>query len=317
MKKVLVTATNYDLLCQDGIKLLQENDCEVILTPYDRPFTEDELIRSIADIDGVIANVDPWTEAVMQAAGKLKVIARFGTGYDTVDLEAAKRCGIAVTNCPGLNAPAVAEHAMALMLAGLRHIPTLNQATQSGKWVRMMFHELSGKKVGILGFGFVGQHVAKILRGFDVEVLAYNRTPRPETAAALEVKLCGFEELLRESDIVSIHLASNADTYHIIDEKALSLLKPTAMVVNTSRGALVDENAMYQALQEERLEVFATDVFEAEPVSPGHSLLQLDRVICTPHASGQTYENYQKTGLETAKAVIDVFQGREPQNRRA
>lgn len=315
MKKILVTATNYNELCQEGLHLLERNGYQVILTPFSRPHTEEELLHVIGDVDGAIANVDLWTEKVMDAAPNLKVIARFGTGYDTVDLESARQHGIIVTNCPGLNASAVAEHAVALMLAALRHVPYLDNETKQGEWVRMMFHELAGKKIGILGLGHVGQHFAKILRGFDVEILAYNRTPKLDMANNLGVRLCSFEEILRESDLISIHLAGNAETYHIIDEYALSLVKPTCMIVNTGRGFIVDEQAMYQALTGGRLEAFATDVFEEEPVKADNLLLSLPNVICTPHIAGQTYENYQKTGLETAKAVVAVLSGKAPNNR--
>lgn len=317
MYKVLITATNYDKLCKEGLDLLNKNDCEVILTPLNRAHTEEELLKVVDDIDGVIANVDPWTAKVMSEAKKLKVIAMFGTGVDHIDLVEAKKRGIAVTNCPGLNAPAVAEHTIALMMSAMRHISQLATITKSGEWSQVSYHELEYKTVGILGLGAIGQRVAKILKGFNVNVIAYNRTPRPELAEELGITLCDFDTVMKESDVILIHMASNKDTYHIINAQSLSLVKPTALIVNTSRGSLVDEGAVAQALSNKQFELYAADVFEQEPINPDNPLLKMDNVLVTPHSAAQTYENYQKTGLATATAVIDVFQGREPINRRA
>ncbi len=318
MHKVLVTATNYDELCKEGLELLKANDCEVILTPYSRAHTEEELLKVVGDIDGVIANVDPWTARVMEAAKKLKVIAMFGTGVDKIDLVEAKKRGIVVTNCPGLNAPAVAEHTIALMMSSLRHISQLSAITKGGDWPgNISFHELEYKTVGILGLGTIGKRVAKILKGFNVNVIAYNRTPRPELAKELGITICDFETVMKDSDVILIHLASNKETYHVINEHSLSLVKPTALIVNTSRGALVDETAVVKALSEKRLEFFAADVFEKEPADPNNPLFKLDNVLVTPHSACQTFENYQTTGLATANALVDVFSGREPLNRRA
>ena len=317
MYKVLITATNYDELCKEGLELLKDNDCEVVLTPFNRAHTEDELLRVVGDIDGVIANVDPWTAKVMSEAKHLKAIAMFGTGVDHIDLEEAKKRGIVVTNCPGLNAPAVAEHTIALMMSALRHIPRLAAITKGGEWPQVSFHELEFKTVGILGFGTIGQRVAKILRGFNVKVIAYNRTPRPEIAEELGVALCDFETVMKESDVILIHMASNKDTFHLINERSLKLVKHSALIVNTSRGALVDEKAVAAALEKKQFELYATDVFEKEPVDQDNPLLGLENVLVTPHSAGQTYENYRKTGLATATAIVDVFKGREPLNRRA
>ncbi|MDD5017732.1 MAG: phosphoglycerate dehydrogenase [Eubacteriales bacterium] len=317
MKKVLVLATDYDVLCKDGLKMLRDFGCEVGFNAYGRPYTYEELTQVMGDVDGVIANMEVWNKASMDASPKLKVIARFGTGYDSVDLEEAKKHGIVVTNCPGLNAPAVAEHAVALLFAAVRDVPRLDRTTKEGGWERTMFHELSGRTVGILGLGHVGQNFARMLKGFGCNIIAYNRTPRPELEKALGIKQCELDEVLKESDYLSIHLGSNAGTYHIINAERLAMMKKEAIVVNTARGVLVDERAMLEALQSGQIAAYATDVFEREPVDKENLLLTQPNYICTPHSSGQTFENYRNTGIATAQAVIDVLSGREPANRRA
>ncbi len=313
--KVLITATNYDTLCQDGLRMLKDFGCEVELSAYDRPYTQTELMEVVGDVDACIASMEPWNEASMSAAPGLKVIARFGTGYDTVDLDAAKRHGIQVTNCPGVNAPAVAEHAAALLLALVREIPRLDRTTRAGGWERTMFHELSGRTVGIVGLGNIGKKIARIMSGFDVRLTAYNRTFRKEEAEALGVELVSLDELWSQSDYISLSIASNQDTFHMVNRESISKMKDGVLLVNAARGALVDEMAVYEALKSCRMGGFAADVLEQEPFDREHPLMKLPNFICTPHASGQTYENYKNTGLMTAKAVIDVLSGKEPDNR--
>lgn len=313
--KVLITATNYDTLCQDGLRLLKESGYEVELSAYDRPYTQAEIIRAAGDIDACIASMEPWNEASISAAPNLKVISRFGTGYDTVDLEAAKKHGVIVTNCPGVNAPAVAEHAAALLLSLARKIPDLDHTTRTGGWKRTMFHELSGRTVGIVGLGNIGKKFARIMSGFDVRLIAYNRTPRKEEAKELGVELVSLDELWSQSDYISLSIASNQDTFHMVNRESIAKMKGGVLLVNAARGALVDEAAVYEALKNGRMGGFAADVLEQEPFDRTHPLMKQPGFICTPHASGQTYENYKNTGLMTAKAVIDVLSGKEPANR--
>ena len=317
MRKVLVTATNYPRLCKEGLQKLLENGCEVETSKLSRPYTPQELKDAVGDVEGVIANMEHWDEEMFQAAPKLKVIVRFGTGYDTVDLEAAKRHGVIVANTPGLNAPAVAEHTIALLFSMVRCIPQLNADARQGKWTRTIFHELSDKTVGILGFGAVGQNVAKKISGFGVNVIAFDKYPNDAAAKKLNVKLTSFIEVIKNSDYILIHLPSIKETYHIINDENIAKMKDGVYVINTARGPLVDEKAICAALESGKLAGMASDVFESEPVTPDYPLFHYPNYICTPHSAGETYENYQNTGLATAIAVVDVFAGKEPQNRRA
>lgn len=317
MKKVMAFATDYDILCQDGLKMLQDFGCEVVFNAYGRPYTFDELKEVMSDVDAVIANMEQWNGAALDASPNLKVIARFGTGYDSVDLVEAKNHGVVVTNCPGLNAPAVAEHAIALILSALRRIPELSQNTKQGGWKRVMYRELSSCTVGILGFGAVGHCLAEKLQGFGCKLLAYDVKPDTQAAERLNIKLCSFEEVMSHSDIISIHMPLFPETNEVINDKSIALCKPGVIMVNTARGPLIDEAAVSRAIEGGILSSFACDVMVQEPADTSNPILKHEGFICTPHVASQSYENYCNTGIATAQAIIDVLSGKEPKNRKA
>lgn len=314
LKKVLVTATNYSLLCPEAKKLLEEGGCEIIENRVGRPHTFEELVPLVADIDGVVAGVDMWDEAVFRLAPKLKVIARFGVGVDNIDVAKAKEYGIRVTNVPGGNANAVAELTIGLLLSLLRSIPALHQSARRGYWDRRVGEELAGKTVGLLGFGNIAQMVAKKLSGFDVSIIAFDKYPNTVKAARLGVELVSFDEVLARSDIVSMHLPSLKETRHMMNAETFAKMKRGAYFINTARGALVDEEALYRALESRTIAGAAIDVYEREPVSADNPLFRLDNIITTPHSAAETAETYRRVGLVTAQALLDVFAGREPAN---
>lgn len=312
--KVLVTATNYSTLCAEAKQLLEEAGCEIIENKLGRPHTYEELIPLVADIDGVITGVDTWDEAVFKLAPNLKAIARFGVGVDNIDLAKAEEHGIKVSNVPGGNANAVAELAVGLILSMLRNIPALQQSAKSGFWDRRVGDELAGKTVGLLGFGHIAQMVARKLQGFDVKLIAFDRYPNIAKASELHVELVTSDEVLQQSDVVSMHLPSLKETYHMMSDKQFSMMKASAYFVNTARGALVDEKALYSALLAQSIAGAAIDVFEQEPVSADNPLFQLDNLLATPHTAAETAETYYRVGLVTAQALLDVFAGKDPAN---
>jgi D-3-phosphoglycerate dehydrogenase / 2-oxoglutarate reductase len=313
-KKILVTATNYSLLCSEAKKLLQENGCEVIENPHNRPMTFHELEEIISDIDAVVAGVDTWDESVFSIAPKLKVIARFGVGVDNIDLEKASEYGITVTNAPRLNSNAVAELTVSLILNSLRNTPNLHVSTQEGKWERFVGFELREKNVGLLGFGNIAQSVAKKLQGFDVTVTAYDKYPDQEIADKYNVNFASYEEVLETSDIVSMLLPHMKETHHFMNRDRFGMMKEGSYFINTSRGALVDETALCEALSSGKLRAAAIDVYEQEPVSPSNSLFQLKNIITTPHTAAETYEVYHSVGLMTAQAIVHLLNGNQPEN---
>ena len=313
MKKVLITATNYETLCADGLKMIKDYGCEVVMNRNGRMFTREEMLAAVGDIDGLIAHGEVWDDELFDMAPNLKVIARFGVGYDSIDLEAAKRHGVHVTNCPGINSNAVAEMTVTLLMALIREIPRLNRSQKQGIWSRTIFNELPEKRIGILGFGAIGQKTAKKLKGFGTDIIVYNRSLKTELAEALGVSITtDLDEVLHTSDYILIHLPVTPETKNIINDANIAKMKDGAYVINTARAPLVDEKAMYDALVSSKLRGYATDVYNREPADISNPLFSLPNFIGTPHSAGETYENYRDTGIATAKAVIDVFDGREP-----
>ena len=313
MKKVLITATNYETLCADGLKMLKDYGCKVVMNRNSRMFTREEMLAAVGDIDGLVAHGEVWDDELFDMAPNLKVIARFGVGYDSIDLEAAKRHGVHVTNCPGINSNAVAEMTVTLLMALIREIPRLNRSQKQGIWSRTIFNELPEKRIGILGFGAIGQKTARKLKGFGTDIIVYNRSLKTELAEALGVSITtDLDEVLSTSDYILIHLPVTPETRNIINAENIAKMKDGAYVINTARAPLVDEKAMYDALVSGKLRGYATDVYNREPADISNQLFSLPNFIGTPHSAGETYENYRDTGIATAKAVIDVFDGREP-----
>ncbi len=313
--KVLVTATNYSKYCQAGKKILENAGCEIIENPHGRPYTFDELKEIVEDIDGVVVGVDDWNEDVFKLAPKLKGMARFGVGVDNIDLNAAKEHGIIVCNSPGINSSAVAEQAVALLLSLIRNIPEMNSAVRKGEWPRPMFHELKSRTIGFLGFGAIARNVAQRLAGFGPEMIAYDKYPNQEAADKLGVRLVSQEEVLKESDIISIHLPATDETKHLINKETIQQMKDGVYIVNTARGSIVNEADMAEALESGKVAGFGTDVFEHEPIDLSGPLFKYDNYIATPHVSAETFENCETTSVVTARALLAVFEGREPENR--
>ena len=305
--KVLVTVDNYSVYCPEAKKMLVENGFEVIEYILGRPFTFDEIKGEIHDVDAVIAGADTWNEDVFKVAPKLKVISRFGVGVDNIDLDKAREYGIKVTNAKGMNAIAVAELAVGLILGAIRNIPNLNDSTHKGNWVRFMGIDLKGKRVGLLGYGAIARQVAKMLKGFDVELFAFDKYPDREMAFEQGVCLTGMEEILRKCDVVSMHLPSTKETYHIMGNKEFAMMKDGAYFINTARGALIDEKALHDALKSGRLTAAAIDVYGVEPAEASNPLIRLDNIICTSHIASETFDTYAKVSLATAQAIIDVI----------
>lgn len=313
--KILVTATNYSKYCRPGKKILEDAGCEIVENPHGRPYTFEELKEIVGDIDGVVAGVDTWDETVFRLAPRLKAIARFGVGVDNIDLEAAKKHGIIVSNSPGINSSAVAEQAAALILAVIRKVPEMNAAVRKGQWPRPMFHELKSRTIGLLGFGAIARNLAEKLSGFHPQIIAYDKFPNQSMADKLGVKMVSQEEVLSQSDIISIHLPATPETKHLICNKTLESMKNGVYLINTARGSIVNEKDVSEALKSGKLAGFATDVFETEPIDLNGPLFDFENYIATPHVSAETYENCETTSIVTAEALLAVLGGKEPKNR--
>ena len=313
--RVLSTLPNYRSLCAEGIRLLEDQGCELVINDLGRPMEYEDLCDLTADIDGAIVGVDVWDEQLLARSPKLKVIARFGVGVDNLDLDACRRHGVAVCNCPGVNTNSVAEHALMLILGLMRQLGACDRAAREGRWPRSMHYELRGKTVGLVGFGSVGRRLAELLAPFGVTILAYDKFPNAEAALALGVRLTTQEEVLSQADIISLHTPATPETVHLINQETLASMKNGAFLVNTARGIVVDESAVAEALRSGHLAGYGADVFEHEPPSRDDPLFSMDQYLCTPHVAAESYENWTQTGILTAQAVLDVLAGREPAHR--
>jgi D-3-phosphoglycerate dehydrogenase len=272
--------------------------------------SEQELARRIGNAEGVvnIRAYAKYTDQVLAACPKLKVISIWGTGTDNVDLAACERRGIAVKNTPGVNANAVAEHAITLMLSVLRRVPSMDADLRGGRWARAPLGQLEGKTVGIVGFGAIGRRTAGLASAFGAAILVHTRTPDNERAAAAGARAVSLDDLLRESDVVSLSLRLDPATIGFIGRERLALMKPTAILVNTARGALVNKTALLDALGNGTIAGAGLDVFHEEPIPPGDPILSAPNVVLTPHVAGNTPEVIA-AGLERAvQNVKDVFQ---------
>lgn len=259
-----------------------------------------------ADVALNIRGRTRFTADVLQGCPRLRLISIWGTGTDNVDLKAAAAHGITVTNTPGANAIAVAEHTLALMLAVVKQLAPADQAIRQGGWPRNLVPQLRGKRLGIIGTGLIGREVARMGRSLGLEVVAWTFHPDPGVAATLGLRYIELEELLRTSDFVSIHLRATADSHRFLDRKRLALLKPGAILINTARGSLVDESALVECLRGKKLAGAGLDVFDTEPLPQGHPLTTLPNVLLTPHAAGMTPEVIQ-IGLAMAVENIKNF----------
>ncbi|MDK2806087.1 MAG: hypothetical protein PWQ94_1251 [Thermoanaerobacterium sp.] len=301
--KVVITARSFGQSSDEPFNILKENDCEVVKIPVDRPLSADELIPLVKDADALIVGNDKVTEDVINAGTKLKIISRYGVGYDNIDLDAAKRKGVVVTNTPNTNDNSVADLTIGLMLVLARNILAVDRIVKGGEWKRIMGTEIYGKTLGIIGLGRIGKGVAKRAKGFSMKILCYDVYPDQEFAEEYNITYCSLEELLKNSDIVSIHVPLMPATKGLIGEKELNMMKPTAFLINAARGGIVDERALYNALSNKIIAGAALDATEKEP-PVGSPLLKLDNVIITSHIGGYTAEAVNNMGIVAANNVV-------------
>jgi D-3-phosphoglycerate dehydrogenase / 2-oxoglutarate reductase len=263
------------------------------------------LLRALRDVDAVIVRSATRIDAEALAAGPmLRVVARAGIGLDSVDVAAATKAGVMVVNAPQSNIVSAAEHAVALLLACARNIAPANAALKAGEWKRSKYTgvELTEKVVGVVGLGRIGVLVAQRLSAFGVRLLAYDPYIQRGRAAQMGVRLVSLEELLRDSDFISIHLPKTPETAGLIGERELSLVKPTVRIINAARGGIVDEHALYVALKEGRVAGAGIDVFAIEPTTDS-PLFEFDSVVVTPHLGASTHEAQEKAGSAVARSV--------------
>jgi len=281
--------------------------------------SEEALLKKCAEASAIITRTSSYiNKKIIEASPKLKVISKTGVGVDNIDVSTATEKGILVCNVPGVNSVSVAEHTVALILAVAKDLLIMDKAVRKGEWNKrysLRATELSQKKLGIIGFGSIGRKVATICQSFQMKILVYDPYLISSTIGKLSIDLINsLEELFKKSDIISIHVPYNGKTHHLVNSSLLKMAKEGVILVNTSRGQIIDEKALFEALKDRPLSAAGLDVFEEEPVNISNPLLTLENVIFSPHSAALTKECSARIAVEAAKAVIDVLNGKEPRS---
>lgn len=314
--RVFISSRSFGAQCERAIEIIKQV-ADVERSTFGRSLTEADLMNVLPSYDGIIVGVDEINERVVEACDRLRVVAKHGAGVDNVDLDACTRKGVVVTYVPGANAESVADFTLCLMLALARKLVSAHASTKAGKWEskRFMGIELCGKTLGIVGIGAVGERVAKRANGFSMKVLCYTRHPEKhsEEAERYNVKFTDLESLLKKSDFVSLHCALTPETKGMIGEKELKLMKKSAFLINTSRGPVVQEEAIHRALKEREIAGAGFDVYTQEPPVADNPLFELNNVIVTPHVASYTKDALVRVDLVQAEDVVKVLQGKKPQ----
>jgi glyoxylate reductase len=302
-----------------AIDVLRER-AEVDVWPEEMPPSLDELRTRAASCEGVVSLLtDRIDEALLDAAPGLLAVSNMATGFDNVDVAAATKRGVLVTRTPGVLSETTADFAFALLLAAARRVVEGDRYTRAGLWKTwgpetLLGHDVFGVKLGIVGMGGIGTEVAKRARGFGMRILYTSRTRKPDIERELNAEFRPLEELLRESDFVTLHAPLTEETRHMINERTLRLMKPTAVLVNTGRGPLVDQAALFVALKEGALAGAALDVTDPEPMHEYDPLLTLPNVIVTPHIASASVATRSRMALLAAENLLAALRGEVPEH---
>ncbi|NCB39717.1 MAG: D-glycerate dehydrogenase [Erysipelotrichia bacterium] len=303
---------------QTGLQILKQN-FEVEVWPDYAPPARPALIEKLKTVDAVVSLLSDKIDAeVLSAAPFLKIISQLAVGFDNIDVKAATERGIYVTNTPEVLTEASADFAFAMLMAVARRIVKADKYVRTGQWKvawhpsMMLGHDIFGAVIGIIGAGRIGQAVARRARGFNMKVLYFSGSPKPEFERECDATRVDLETLLKTSDFVSLHVPLTDQTRMLINAERLALMKSTAYLINNSRGPVVDENALYEALKNSRIAGAAMDVFASEPTSPTNPILELDNVVVAPHISSASYATREKMSEMVAENIIDFFSGKEP-----
>jgi phosphoglycerate dehydrogenase-like enzyme len=287
---------------------------EIVHTKVVHQMNEAELAEILPGCAGSLAGSEPYTRAVLAAAAAkgLKVIARAGVGYDAVDLAAATEYGVAVTFAPGTNQEAVAEHTFSLILALAKHVVWNHNLVKAGQWPRRANLPLRGSTLGVMGLGRIGKAVARVGQSFGMNVIAHEPFPDKAYCEKNNLPLLSFEDVLKQSDWVTLHMPMLAESKHCINSRTLKLMKPTAFLINTARGGVINEPDLYEALKSNRIAGAGLDVFDVEPPGGNHPLLTLDNVVFTAHMAGVDTKSRDDMAKLAATAIARLLKGDWP-----
>lgn len=309
-KVALMTRHHATLICKEARDILTQAGFEIVSNDTGRILTFEEQKALIKDAYAIVAGTEKYDREMLLGCDNLKVVTRFGVGTDNFDLVTMKEMGLEVGVIANYNA--VAEFALTLILSLLKNLPRYDRAARSGAWSRFEMRELTGKTVGIVGFGRIGKRLSELLSGFGITILAYDPFMNELSAAERKVTPVSLEELLAKSDIVSLHLPATEQTKHLINERTIAQMKQGAYLINTSRGSLVDEEALCTALTSGKLAGAALDVYEKEPITNDNPLFAIENTVYSPHCSALTFETNYNGGIICAQSIVNVLNGEKP-----
>lgn len=297
---------------KEAMEILEKNGYILELNPFDRTMTEDELIERIKGASALVAGSDKVTKRVLEAGSPtLKIVAKQGVGYNTIDIEAAKELGIAVTITPGANSKSVADLTMGLILNAARNISGMDRAIRNNEWYRYTGCELNNKIIGIVGMGHIGGEVAKRAYAFGMKILAYDIYPRQDFIEKYNVTYVSLEKLFKQSDVITLHAPAIKATENMINRDSLNLMKSTAILVNAARGELINEEDLYEALKNKKIGFAALDVYKNEPLK-NSKLTDLENIVFTAHAGAYTKSAIIGAGVIASEEIVRVLSGEEP-----
>nr|MDO8099050.1 D-glycerate dehydrogenase [Candidatus Njordarchaeota archaeon] len=308
-------------LPEQALVLLRKKNIEFHFNPRDAPPSVSSLKREISSVDGLVCLLtEKITSTVIDAGKDLRVISNVAVGFDNIDVKKATEKGIYVTNTPGVLTETTADLAWALLMAVARRIAEADSYLRSGKWKiqwNLMFMtgtDVYGKTLGIMGLGRIGQAIARRAKGFNMEILYYDEERNPKLESELGVKYADVDTVFRESDFVTVHVPLTEKTRDFVGEKQLNLMKKTAILVNTSRGPVVDENALYKALKEGRIAGAGLDVYQKEPIEMSNPLIKLNNTVLLPHIGSASVETRTKMAVMAIENAIAALEGKVPPN---
>mgnify|MGYP005852037275 CR=1 FL=1 len=307
-------------LPERGLKIIKKYIDTEVWTEYAPP-PKKVIIEKARSVDALASLLSDKIDAeVFNAAPKLKIVAQMAVGFDNIDVQEATKRGIYVTNTPEVLTDTTADFAWALLMAVARRVAEADKYVRTGQWKvswhpsMMLGRDVYNATIGIVGAGRIGYAVAKRAKGFDMKILFYDVVPRPEMEKDLGAKRMELETLFKESDFVSIHVPLMKETHHLVNAERLKLMKKTAYLINNSRGPVVDEKALYEALKEGKIAGAGLDVFEQEPTPVDNPLLKLDNVVVAPHISSASHETRSKMAEMVAENLVAFFEGKKPPN---
>lgn len=312
MPKVMIAPSPLANLKGDFLTVLSGAGFEFVYPKKAAQMNEPDLFEQMAGISASLAGSEPYTRAVFTAFPRLKIVARVGVGYDAVDVQAATDHGVVVTTAPGTNQDAVSEHCFTLILALAKNLLHQHPLIRDGFWPRQANLPLRGKTLGLVGLGRIGKSMTTRAQAFGMKVIAYDPFPDVAFAEKSGVRLMPLDDLLGTADYVSLHLPATPQTRHLINAERLKLMKPTAFLINTARGAVVDEPALYEVLRDKKIAGAGLDVFDEEPPLPTNPLLKLDNVVMTAHTAGVDLQSRDDMARKAAECIAAVSRGEWP-----